>query len=83
MTPAQGLSLSGLDTEGETNWEHDWEHGAEQPAQWDWASEQIPAVSHPEQQPTTQQHESDLSINWTVTTGPKPGLKLKWLSLLS
>lgn len=45
----QSEGLSALDSETETNWEHDLERGEEQPAkwlQWDWDSEQVPAVSH-------------------------------------
>lgn len=48
MTPAQNQSLSAVHSEAETNWEHGLERGAEQLAQWykwDWASEQVPAVS--------------------------------------
>lgn len=50
MTPVQNQSLSALNSGAETNWEHDSKRGAEQSAQWhqwDWTSEQIPAVSHP------------------------------------
>lgn len=45
ITSMQIQSLSALDSD----WEHDSDHGAEKPGQWyrwDWASEQIPAVSH-------------------------------------